>query len=353
MAAPTAQAAELLGTQQPADDSPAALRSVASDALDKILVGDSPESEKPAGDAVSEEDDPLAPKGEKSPEGEKKLEEEKKPEDEEIVKARSEIAEERKRIADMSEKAQKLHASASRRAKAAEEREAQAKAKLAEIEAKEAEILKLDSVVDVVRFVAKRGGVTEQDVWQDIADQLRNDGKRSRENESARELKELALQVREEREALRKEREEQSSKAEQERKAREAAEQQAKEAEIEQQWKSETAEVAASNPSRWGNLSRYFDIGAAALSVVEQYHAKTGIVASREEVLDYLESQAAARQQPAATPATAKPNVGVAPKAKAKTISNSDAASSVDLRDMSPQEREALARRELEAFLDA
>jgi hypothetical protein len=248
--------------------------------------------------------------------------------------AKTAAREERRRTSELYAKVQSQHAALDRRKSAIETKER-------ELAATVEEIGKLTDITQLVAYVARKSGASEQSVWQDVADQIRNGGKRSPESELTTEVK----QLRREREADKAE----AKRLKDEQEAQEAA---ARDAEIASKWQESVAGLAKEDTSRWPSISEYpaTVVGAAAMQIVNQVFERTGTVPTREDVLDYLEEQAAPKAAPAA-PTTAKPKSGVAPKAK--TVTNQDAASPVDPRTLNEQEREELAARQLEALMRA
>lgn len=253
-----------------------------------------------------------------------------KPEDD----AKAEIARERQKVLELHAKTNQQHQALTRRAAKLEEKEQAVTAKAAELE-------KLSTITEIVAYVAKVGGKSEHDVWLDVADQIRNGGKRSPESETSERLARL-------------ERERESERAESKR-LREAqeAEKSASEAQRTQDsWKDQTAELAKSNAEKWPTLAGYppTELGTEALSVIEEYFEQTGLVATQEQVLDYLEGQ----KKPAAPPAEA-PKVanGPAPKRRAETLqtpTNLDASRAPTPRAKTDQELEEDAVRYLESL---
>lgn|SRR5512138_655050 len=231
--------------------------------------------------------------------------------------------------ADLLAKAQRQHAALTRREKAIEAKEREALAKLSEVET-------LTDLPAIVSYLAKRQGVNEQAVWDDFIDLAKNGGKRSPEKALEREVRELRAELRTSKQPKTEE--------------KPAEEEPVNEAEIKTNWQTSVTSLVADDSERWPSLSALpaAMVGPAALQVLEQYYEKTGIIATQQDVLDYLEGQAAPKQP--AAPAAAKPKSG-APTKRVATVTNNDAATPVDTRSLTQQERDALAAKQLEALL--
>jgi hypothetical protein len=247
---------------------------------------------------------------------------------------------------------QNQHAALTRRAKALEAEKARIEQEKADLLKEKSELGKIDGISDMVAFVAKTRGISEADVWEDVVDQIKNNGKRSPTNKAVRVVEELRRDILGD---------------------RQKAEQQAREQEVQSQaeqaeqavltWKTEAVETVKKDAEKWPITSKIpaRALAIAAYDVAEEYFQTTGIVPTHEQVLDYLEHEAnvGSAQQPAAPnsqPAPATGNGGAKapaapPKQKAKTISNRDASESTQSKDplnMTQEERDAAALRILQ-----
>lgn len=248
---------------------------------------------------------------------------------------------------------QNQHAALTRRARALEAEKARIEQQNAELLKQKSELEGIDGIADMVAFVAKRRGISEQDVWEDVVDQIKNNGKRSPTNKAVRVVEELRRDILGDREKAAQQAREQEAQSQAE---------QAEQAAL--AWKSEAIEIAKKSAEKWPNTARIpaRALAIAAYDVAEEYYQTTGEVPTHEQVLDYLEREAnAGSAQQAATapnsqPAPATGNGGAkapaAPqKQKAKTISNRDASESATSKDplnMSQEERDAAALRILQ-----
>lgn len=226
------------------------------------------------------------------------------------------------------------------------------KAKVKESGEKHAASLKeFDSVFDspetMVRYYAKRKGIDPHDVWTDIAEQLRNGGKRSPESETKREIAEL-----------RREREEEKRQAA-EREAQAKADADEREAQLRSQnaakgienIKTQSVELVAKSPELYPTLQSYprKALGTMVLELMDTWaenvkqqvgrYPNSNEVPPLDDFLAYLEKQEA-EEQPVAKQ--------LAPKARPR-IPNNDTSSSVDgERKLSMEERRELARQALD-----
>lgn len=248
---------------------------------------------------------------------------------------------------------QNQHAALTRRTRALEAEKQRLEQRQAELESKQSELEKIDGIADMVEFVAKKRGIDTSEVWEDVIDQIKNNGKRSPTNKAVRAVEELRREVLGNKQTQTKQQQEAEQQAQ-----IEAAQQAANE------WKSEAVQLAKSSTEKWPTISIIPQraLAVAAYEIADEYYQETGVIPTHEQVLDYLESQAkaesAARAKPAvdsSRPAPATGNGGakapVAPKQKAKTVSNSDASEAPDTRDLSPEDREKAATRLLERML--
>lgn len=247
---------------------------------------------------------------------------------------------------------QNQHAALTRRQRALEAEEKRLEQRQAEIESKHSELEQIDDIASMVEFVAKKRGINTAEVWEDVVDQIKNGGKRSSTNRVVRAVEDLRRDIK----GGPPKTQQPSEQADEP--SQEAVEQAA------QDWKSAAVETAQKSADKWPTMSRLHPraLAAAAYEIAEEYFQTTGIVATHEQVLDYLESHAKAEGEqgnapaaPNSQPAPAAGNGGAkartAPKSKAKTISNSDASEAPDTREMSQEERNAAALRLLEQSL--
>jgi hypothetical protein len=247
---------------------------------------------------------------------------------------------------------QNQHAALTRRARALEAEHARIEQEKAEVLKQKSELGKIDGIADMVAFVAKTRGISEQDVWEDVVDQIKNNGKRSPTNKAVRVVEELRRDILSDREKAARQAREQEVQAQAEQVEQAAA-----------AWKSEAVSIAQKSAEKWPITARIpaRALAVAAYDVAEEYYQATGEVPTHQQVLDYLEREANAggAQQTAAPnsqPAPAAGNGGakapaVPPKQKARTISNRDASESTQTRDplnMSQEERDAAALRILQ-----
>lgn len=292
------------------------------------------------------EQPPQGAKGTASPEQAETTESEQpEPEENPIVQALSKKEADPKGL-------QNQHAALTRRARAIDAEKVRIEQEKAELLKQKSELGKIDGIADMVAFVAKSRGISEQDVWEDVVDQIKNNGKRSPTNKAVRVVEELRRDILGDREKAAQQAREQEAQSQTEQVEQAAA-----------AWKSEAVETAKKSAEKWPNTARIpaRALAIAAYDVAEEYYQATGIVPTHEQVLDYLEHEAnvGSEQQAAAPnsqPAPATGNGGAKapaapPKQKAKTISNRDASESTQSKDplnMSQEERDAAALRILQ-----
>jgi hypothetical protein len=249
----------------------------------------------------------------------------------EVVDPKAEITSERQKLLELSAKTNQQHQALTRRTAKLEERER-------DTAAREAELEKLSTPEEIVSYLVRKRGISENEAWDNIVQRIQNNGKRTPESETAERLARLE-----------RERESEKSEVKRQQEAREAAEAKKRERELKSQWSESAAELAKETPDKWPTLAAQQPIlvSSAALRVLEQYYEETGIVATKDQVLDYLEKQAA--------PPAPAPKVATAPTAEKrraepiKTPNNLDASSAEAPRVLTEQERVEAATRWLES----
>lgn len=247
------------------------------------------------------------------------------------VDEKAELSAERQRLLDLSAKTNQQHQALTRRTAKLEEKERELTARAEELE-------KLSTPEEIVSYLVRKRGISEKDAWDNIVDRIRNNGKQSPESETSERLARLE-----------REREAEKSESKRLQEAREKEEADKQERELKSQWSESAATLAKETPDKWPTLAAQQPIlvSSAALRILEQYYEETGIVATKEQVLDYLEKQAA-------PPASASKVAPVPAPAKRraepiKTPTNLDASSAEAPRTLTEQERFEAAERWLES----
>jgi hypothetical protein len=258
------------------------------------------------------------------------------------VKTEAELLKEQR-----AEYAQKLNevdsrfAQARRKEQALQARQQEFEAKVKQLEERERKLTSFDNVHDLVEYIAENNKVDVNQIWHEIADGIRNNGKRTPESAMQRELREL-------REERKREKEERERTAREEQERQQATQEQ----EVKEQWATESGVLARTKPERWPSLAKSGVsarlIGVAALRVVEEYYGRTGLVPEREAVLDFLE-QVEAKEAQASAPA--KPVMAAKkPASTPRTPTNTDAEANVSERELSDEDRERDAAEYLRSF---
>lgn len=312
-------------SQDPGDLALAILESAVSDGAEVETTEQKPQEIE--GDAVAEESKPEEPAVVENP----------------LAKARAAKEASQKGL-------QNQHAALTRRARELEQKQAEIETKRAEIESKRAELESIDDPEQLVNFLAKHRGKQTNEIWDDLVDIIKNGGKRSPTNKAVRVVEELRRDILGDREKTAKQQQEAEQQAQ-----LEAVRQ------AEENWRSDLVTTAKKTADRWPTMARLpaRALAAAAYDAANQHYLETGEVASYEDVLDDLESQAVADEDAQAPvkpqPAPATGNGGAkaqaAPKPKAKPISNSEASETPGVRVQSEEDREAAALRILQQSL--
>jgi hypothetical protein len=262
-----------------------------------------------------------------------------KPEAEELKAAR----EERRRASELLAKSKAQHEALDRRTAKVKELEERHAAREKEFDDAES------SVESMVEYLAKRHGKSPNDVWNDIAEQLRNGGKRTPESETRRELDAIKRELESERKS--KAEREAQAKADEERK--QALEREQNTSTGIETFRAGAIELVTANPEQYPTLQAYPKkaVGTMTLDLISSYcdrfKAQNGNYPTElpplSDFLDFLEGEESAEQAPSAP---AKASVA---KPKPRIPTNNNASSEPDLRTLSMDERRELAMKMLDA----
>jgi hypothetical protein len=265
--------------------------------------------------------------------------------------AADEVAEQRKALADERRQASELLTKVKGQHEALDRRKAKVEADEASVATAVAGYreARTKGAIALVAYLERETGAKENSIWEDIADQLRNEGKRSPANESARGLAELRAEL----EAERKERADEKRRQKEEADAQAAAEAEKTIGSTVEQYREEATKLVDADPDLYPALANYPKraVGTLTLDLMstwcDRYKAQYGVFPQGTppvaEFLAVIEKQEAEEQEAAAA-TRAKPRVA---KAKVRIPSNDETATESEPRRLTFEEREALVEREL------